>query len=73
MALAQWTSEDETRLQVRELPGGSWTDLGSWRASGTHAVPSPSSDPTFAYEFRVWARKYTGAIAVGAAARLDPL
>jgi hypothetical protein len=73
LALAQWNSAYETRLQVRELPDGGWTDLGSWRAPGAQSVSLPSSDSAFAYEFRVWARKYTGAIAVGAVVRLDHL
>lgn len=73
VASAAWTSGDETRLQVRELPGGIWIDVGTWRAAGTHSVDWSASDPTFAYEFRTWARKYTGAIAVGAAARLNPI
>lgn len=73
VATATWTSPDESRLQGRELPSGTWTDIGGWRAAGTHVVGWTASDPTFGYELRVWARKYTGAIAVGAATHLDPV
>ncbi len=71
IATAQWNSVDETRLQVRELPAGAWTDVGSWVAPGAHVVPYPASDGAFAYDARIWARKYNGMVAVGAAARLD--
>jgi hypothetical protein len=71
-AAAAWTSADETRLQARELPAGIWTDVGTWLAPGAHSVGWTATDPTFAYEFRVWARKYNGTMGVGTPARLDP-
>jgi hypothetical protein len=59
-----WTSIDETLLQSRDL-GGTWVDLAQWRPVGSHTIRDPFSDPRQTYEYRIWARKVTGAVAKG--------
>ena len=62
-AQVSWTSQDETLLQ--RLVGVSWVDLGQWRPPGPSQVRDPFSDPTQTVQYRLWARKYTGATARG--------
>lgn len=64
-----WFSEDTTLLQQRESDGA-WIDLGQWREPGTYTIRDPFSDPSQTYEYRLWARKSTGAVIKGAAVTL---
>lgn len=59
-----WASADDTMLQ-RRGPGRSWLEVASWRPPGAYTIRDPFSEPTQTYEYRVWARKYTGAVAKG--------
>lgn len=65
-----WTSADEALVQRRDAGGGPWIDLVQWRAPGSYTVRDPFSDPAQSYEYRIWARRYTGAIAKGPAVPL---
>ena len=65
-AQATWTAGDETMLQRRTSGGGVWQNVGAWRAPGTYAVVDDGADPARAWDFRLRARKATGATAIGA-------
>ncbi len=66
-----WTSEHEVLVQRRESAGGPWVDLTSWRAPGSVTIRDPFSDPANSYQYRLWARKYTGAVVRGAPIPLE--
>ena len=70
-AEVKWTSSDESMLQRRE-PGDTWLELASWMSPGSQVIRDPFSDPTHTYEYRLWARKRTGAVAKGIAVVLKP-
>jgi hypothetical protein len=70
-AQLEWTSDFEVRVQRREGAAGTWVDLTSWRAPGSVTIRDPFSEPTHDYEYRLWARKYTGAIARGVPVLLE--
>lgn len=65
-AQLSWTSTDEVLVQRSVDGGATWVDLTSWRAPGTVTIRDPFSDPGQAQDYRLWARKYTGAVAKGA-------
>ena len=62
-AQLEWTSEHEVLVQRRN--GAAWTDLTSWRPPGAVVIRDPFSEPTTAHTYRLWARKYTGAVTRG--------
>jgi len=65
----EWTSDHEVRVQRRN--GSSWIDLTSWRPPGNMVIRDPFSEPANSYTYRLWARKYTGAVARGEPAELE--
>jgi hypothetical protein len=65
-----WTSEHDVLVQ-RRPEGGAWVDLTTWRSPSNVTIRDPFSDPTNGYEYRLWARKYTGATAKGPAIKLE--
>lgn len=69
-AQVTWTSADETLLQRRDDGRGPWIDLVQWRPAGFYTIRDPFSDPVYSYEYRLWARKTTGAVAKGSAVTL---
>lgn len=64
-AQIRWTSADEVLVQTRPVGGGTWIDLSQWRPAGTVTVRDPFSDPTTAVQYRLRARRSTGAVALG--------
>jgi hypothetical protein len=72
LAQLDWTSDNEVLVQRLSGSGGSWVDLGQWQQPGSATVRDPFSDPAQAYQYRLWARKYTGAVLVGSALTLEP-
>jgi hypothetical protein len=70
-AQLSWTSEHEVLVQRRGAEGGPWIDLTSWRAPGSITIRDPFSDPSSSYQYRLWARKYTGAVVRGTPVPLE--
>jgi hypothetical protein len=70
-AEARWTSADEVTLQ-RRTSGGSaaWSNRAVWQPPGAYVVVEDDTDPTRSYEYRVRARKGTGATALGSTVTL---
>ena len=66
-AQISWTSENEVLVQTRPADGGTWIDLSQWRPPGTVSVRDPYSDPSAAVQYRLRARRPTGAVALGPA------
>jgi hypothetical protein len=64
-AQAMWSSVDETRLQSREITKVTWGDRTAWRPPGSYVFTDLLSDSARSYEYRLWARSNTGAIAAG--------
>lgn len=73
LAQLDWTSDHEVLVQRRTPAGGGWVDLGGWQPPGTGTVRDPFSDPATGYQYRLWARKYTGAVVTGSPLTLEPL
>jgi hypothetical protein len=71
LAELTWQSEFETLLEERPAGAGSFIQLGTWRPAGSIKVRDPFSDPTQDFEYRLSARKDTGAIAQGLVKKLD--
>jgi hypothetical protein len=68
-AQIEWTSDHEVLVQRKT--GGSWIDLTSWRAPGNVVIRDPFSEPANSYTYRLWARKYTGAVVRGGPVELE--
>jgi hypothetical protein len=71
-AQIEWDATHEVLVQRRPLAGGTWIDLTSWRPPGQHTIRDPFSLPSLGGQYRLWARKYTGALAKGAPITLPP-
>ena len=62
----KWDSPHEVLVQRRTVgAGGPWVDLAYWRPPGENTAKDPFSDPRHDQQYRVWARKETGAVARG--------
>lgn len=70
-AQLDWTSDHEVLVQRRSSAGGTWVDLTSWRMPGTVTIRDPFSEPSSAYQYRLWTRKYTGAVVRGGPIQLE--
>ena len=70
-AQISWTSENEVLVQTRPGGGGTWIDLSQWRPPGTVSIRDPFSDPSAAVQYRLRARRSTGAVALGPAILLE--
>src|SRR5581483_2634545 len=72
-AAVSWTApEDETMLELRPVGQPVWRAAGGWQPSGSPAL-TLELDATLDWQFRLQVRKYTGAVAVGAAQTLEGL
>jgi len=69
-----WTSEFETLLQ-RKTAGteGTWIQKTHWLLPGEHYVSDPDANVEKSYEYRLYARKSTGAITIGESTLLETL
>jgi hypothetical protein len=60
-----WSATDETILQQRPSTDGSWQSITGWLAPGAQTVIDDAADASNSYQYRLWARKPTGAVAIG--------
>lgn len=65
-----WGSGEETLLQHRGENGGPWLSLTGWLSAGEHDHVDQESNPSGPHEYRVWARKPNGLVAIGDSAPL---
>jgi hypothetical protein len=65
-----WSSTDETLLQRRLAILGQWQTLTSWLPPDSPTFVDETADQSKPYDYRLWARKSTGAIAKGSHFRL---
>ena len=66
-----WSSANETLLQRRPASGGGWKPVTNWLPPDSHTVSDSSVDPSAGYEYRLRARKATGAIGAGTATTIS--
>lgn len=67
-AMLSWDAPDgiDTRVQHRVGTTGPWNDLTPWRSPAVaHTFVHDDADPTQDHQYRLWARKATGAVERG--------
>ena len=70
-AQVSWTAADDaTMLEMRPVGQPVWQAMGGWHAAGSPSL-TLQIDATLDWEFRLRVRKYTGALATGAAETLQ--
>lgn len=68
-----WPATDASLLQRRVPVIGEWRAMTGWLTpSDAHEFIDQEVDAARSYEYRVWARKATGAVAIGSAVVLPP-
>jgi hypothetical protein len=67
-----WSSAHETMLQVR-AENLQWLPMSGWFPPGSHEHFVDDVVPSVAHDLRLWARKETGAIAIGQLIHLPPV
>jgi len=72
-AEVRWSGADESLLQHRVPVEGQWYSLTAWLPPGDQSYLHDAADRSSAQEYRLWARRPTGTVAIGAPVRLDPV